>query len=99
MIIIDISLEPFTLNFLIFSAILVSGLVINWVFFWRTFKTKPEIAANVFREQNVLSVLTVMFIVVITGILGFLSLVDSSTIAAIYSGIVGYVLGSIKLSK
>ena len=94
-----ISLDPFTTNFLIFSAILVFGLVCCWGLFWRTFKTKPEFAADVFGQQNVLSILTIIFIVVFTGLLGFMSLIDNSTIAAIFSGIVGYVFGSINSSK
>ena len=95
----DISLYPFTNNFLIFSAILVFCLIICWGLFWRNFKTKPEIAAEIFKDQNILSILTVMFVVLFTGTLGLVSLIDSSTIAAIFSGIVGYVLGSINSSK
>jgi hypothetical protein len=43
--------------------------------------------------------LTIMFVVVFTGILGFLNILDSSAISAIFGGIVGYVLGSIKASR
>jgi Ca2+/Na+ antiporter len=90
----NITIDP--LYFLIGGSIVAVGLVIGWVWFWWVFKTKNESVKEFVTDVSFLQIMTVVLVVVATAFLTLAGTIKGELAGAIYSGIVGYVLGSIK---
>ncbi len=93
--------QPFSLTadqFLILCGIMILGLVAAWAVAFHSMRGQSKLSAALFADGLFLRLLTVVFVV--CAVFG-LALVGrlTSEIATIFSGIVGYVLGSAKSEK
>ena len=88
--------ELISRNFIIYVIILGAGFCICWTAFWMIFRKKGDTASEILGEQNILSVLTVIVAATFTFTLGILRVLEGNSIAAIFGGIVGYVLGAVR---
>jgi len=81
------------LLYLCFAAI--GALVIGWVVAFATLRDKSDVMHGLLMEGNLLRLLTVVFVVLCTTLLAIMGKLNEA-VAAIFSGIVGYVLGTLR---
>jgi hypothetical protein len=76
----------------------IVALVIGWVFVFFILRDKEGLLRGLLTEGNLLRLLTVVFIVLCTTLLAILGKLNEA-VSAIFGGIAGYVLGSIRQKK
>ena len=79
-----------------FSMIVTSATLLGWLVVFRVVQKKEETLGVLIAGGSFLQNLTVVGVVIATTCLGFVGVMRGELCATVFSGIAGYVLGSIK---
>jgi len=81
------------------SVLIACSTIVQSIIVWRTTKGAPKNYSEIFDQDAALKMVTVGMIIVGACFLAVLGKIGSDAVAAILSGIVGYVLGGSRKSK
>jgi hypothetical protein len=92
---VQIDADHFLWIFMVTAGMLLSG----WIWFWWVVMKKQESPSQILFESSFLQNLTVIGVVCTSGLLALIGVIKGDLEATLLTGIVGYVLGSIKALK
>jgi ABC-type thiamin/hydroxymethylpyrimidine transport system permease subunit len=76
----------------------IAAFAVGWCVTFYLLRNKEESLKSLLADGNALKIVTVMFIIFATGLLAILNKFDQS-VSTIFSGIVGYVLGTMRRKR